>query len=170
MNLLQHFFFKGGHERRKSLLTCMRVVLFPPSPQKIIAARSSPYGNEDGGCSGTDFLLPTQPATVVRKMAAQLEYAHVAYTFFARLTPICMLSRCLVTKFLPRSSGGSLLRVHRRLGSTPTTSPPRPPLPRALWPNMRLGVMPIQHPPAPPPSSPSSMHNACITAKRNKGE
>ncbi len=30
---------------------------------------------------------------------------------FARFAPICMLSRCLLTKFLHRSSVGSLLRV-----------------------------------------------------------
>ena len=36
---------------------------------------------------------------------------------FARLIPVCMLSRCLATKFLPRSSGGSLLRVHCWLGT-----------------------------------------------------
>ncbi len=31
-------------------------------------------------------------------MEAQLEYMRVAYTFFARLVPICVLSRCLITK------------------------------------------------------------------------
>ena len=48
------------------------------------------------------FLCPkfndaflTQPATVVCKMEAQLEHVHV----FARLSPICKLSRCLLTKF-----------------------------------------------------------------------
>ncbi len=35
---------------------------------------------------------------------------------FARLVPICMLSRCLLTKFLHRSSVGSLLRVRCWLG------------------------------------------------------
>ncbi len=35
---------------------------------------------------------------------------------FAHLAPICMLSRCLLTKFLHRSSVGSLLRVHCWLG------------------------------------------------------
>ena len=32
---------------------------------------------------------------------------------FAHLAPICILSRCLLTKFLRRSSVGSLLRVRR---------------------------------------------------------
>ncbi len=44
-------------------------------------------------------LLPNPP-TVVCKMEAQLEYVHIACTFFARLAPIFMLSRCLLTKFL----------------------------------------------------------------------
>ncbi len=45
-------------------------------------------------------LLPlcTQPPTVICKMEAQLENAHISYTFFARLAPSCMLSRCLFTK------------------------------------------------------------------------
>ena len=63
------------------------------------------------------FILPTpQPPTVACKMEAQSEYVHVAYTAFARFAPICMLGRCLLTKFLPRSSEGSLLVVHCRLG------------------------------------------------------
>ncbi len=37
--------------------------------------------------------------------------------FLARLAPICMLSRCSLTKFLHWSSGGSLLRVRCWLGS-----------------------------------------------------
>ncbi len=48
--------------------------------------------------------------------------AHV----FASLAPISMLSRCFVTKFLHRSSGGSLLRVRCWLGwatKYPTTAP-----------------------------------------------
>ncbi len=36
--------------------------------------------------------------------------------FFARLAPICMLGRCLLAKFLHRSSVGSLLRVCCWLG------------------------------------------------------
>ncbi len=64
---------------------------------------------------GFDSL--SQPPTVACKMEAQSEYVHVAHTFFARLVPICLLSRCLLTKFLHRSSGGSLLRVRCWLGS-----------------------------------------------------
>ena len=60
---------------------------------------------------------PTQPPMVVLKTEAQSEYVHVAHTFFARLAPICMLSRCLLTKFLHRSSVGSLLRVRCWLGN-----------------------------------------------------
>ncbi len=36
---------------------------------------------------------------------------------FARFVPICMLSRCLLTKFPRRSSGGSFLRVRCWLGN-----------------------------------------------------
>ncbi len=65
------------------------------------------------------FPLRTQPPTVACKMEAQLESAHNAYNiFFARLAPICMLRRCLLTKFLVRSSVGSLLRVRCWLGSS----------------------------------------------------
>ena len=35
---------------------------------------------------------------VACKMEAQSEHVRVAYTFFARLAPTCMLSRCLITK------------------------------------------------------------------------
>ncbi len=49
-------------------------------------------------------------------MEAQPECAHVAYTFLHVWAPICMLSRCSVTKFLHRSSVGSLLRVRFLLG------------------------------------------------------
>ncbi len=52
----------------------------------------------------------TQPPMVARKMEALLECVHKACTFFARLAPICMLGRRLLTKFLHRSSVGSLLR------------------------------------------------------------
>ena len=40
----------------------------------------------------------SQPPMVVCKMEAQSEHARVAYTFFARLEPTCMLGRCLLTK------------------------------------------------------------------------
>ncbi len=49
-------------------------------------------------------------------MEAQSEYVRVAYTFLHVLVSICMLSRCLVTKILRRSSVESLPRVRCRLG------------------------------------------------------
>ena len=49
-------------------------------------------------------------------MDAQLEHVQVVYTFFARLASICVLSRCLLTNFLHRSSVRSLLRVRCWLG------------------------------------------------------
>ena len=42
-------------------------------------------------------------------------YTHCTYVF-AHLVPICMLSRCLLTKFLRRSSVGSSLRARCWLG------------------------------------------------------
>ncbi len=42
---------------------------------------------------------------------------------FVRLAPICMLSQCLLTKFLNRSSVGSLLKVHCWLGTRRDTPP-----------------------------------------------
>ncbi len=45
---------------------------------------------------------------------------------FARLMPTCMLSRCLLTKFLHRSSGGSLLRVCCWLGISICSTLPSP--------------------------------------------
>ena len=44
-------------------------------------------------------------------MEAQSDYVHIAYAFLHVRRQFCMLSRCLVTQFLRRSSGGSLLRV-----------------------------------------------------------
>ena len=44
-------------------------------------------------------------------MEAQLEYIAQWIHVVARLAPICMFSRCLLTKFLHRSSVGSLIRV-----------------------------------------------------------
>ncbi len=53
----------------------------------------------------------TQPPTAACKVDAQSEYAHVAHTFLHARLPICVLRRCLLPKFLRRSSVGSLLRV-----------------------------------------------------------
>ena len=53
---------------------------------------------------------------VACKMEARSEHVHVACTFLDRLAPICMLTRCLVTKLLHRNSVGSLSRVRRWLG------------------------------------------------------
>ncbi len=49
---------------------------------------------------------------------AQLEYNTRCIHVFAHLAPICMLSRCLLTKLVHRSSVGSLLRVHLLVGYT----------------------------------------------------
>ncbi len=112
----------------------------PPPPRGKFAFRrrerekgnflfKPPKGGREGLCLLAQTLIgilrkkkkwkmegETQPAMVVRKMEAQSEYVHVACTFFARLASICMLSRCLLTKFLRRSSVRSLLRVRCWLG------------------------------------------------------
>ncbi len=53
----------------------------------------------------------TQPPTVVCKMEVQLKYITRCTHVFARLGPICTLSRCLLTKFSHRSSVRSLSRL-----------------------------------------------------------
>ncbi len=49
-------------------------------------------------------------------MEVQLEYSTRCVHVFARLAPTCMLGRCLLEKFLHRSSVESLLRVPCWLG------------------------------------------------------
>ncbi len=44
-------------------------------------------------------------------------YVRIPHTFLARVAPTWMLRRCSSTKFLRRSSVGSLLRVRCRLGT-----------------------------------------------------
>ncbi len=64
-----------------------------------------------GGC-------PTQPQTVVCKLnRSSVGIYKRCIHVFARLAPICKLSRCLLTKFLHRSSVRSLLRVRCWLGT-----------------------------------------------------
>ncbi len=58
--------------------------------------------------------LPNHHQRWYAKMEARLEY--IRYTFFTRLAPICLLSRCLLTNFLHWISVGSLLRVRCWLG------------------------------------------------------
>ncbi len=72
--------------------------------------------------------FPTNNAGMRNKSSVKMctRRTHV----FARLIPICMPSRCLVTKLPRRSSGGSLLRVRCWLGvslspsSSSSSSPP----------------------------------------------
>ena len=63
------------------------------------------------GCFSSTFTATTQPPAVVCKMKSQLKYIHNGLHIFARLVSVCMLGRCLVTRFLHRSSVRSLLRV-----------------------------------------------------------
>ncbi len=67
-----------------------------------------------------------QPPTVECKTEAQSEYANIAYTFLflhACCRLVCSVGAKL-TKFLRRSSGGSLLRVCCWLGKTSLFFPP----------------------------------------------
>ena len=60
-------------------------------------------------------------------MEAQLEYVcstRCIYACFARLAPICILSLCLLTKFLHRSSVRSLSRVRCWWSLPPPCLPP----------------------------------------------
>ncbi len=77
------------------------------------------------------FSPPPQPATVACKTEAQSKRVHVACTSSHVSTSTCMLSRCLITKFLSRNSGGSLLRVRCWLGVPPG------------WVGFGLGLKPI---------------------------
>ncbi len=62
-------------------------------------------------------LYPTsQPPMVVRKNGSSVGIRTRCLHVFACLVQICTLSRCLSTKFLRRSSVGSLLRVSCWLG------------------------------------------------------
>ena len=72
-------------------------------------------------------LLPrSQPPTGGMQNGSSVGTStHRIHVFFAHIWhPICMFSRCLVTKFLHRSSVGSLLRVCCRLGSLSLSLPP----------------------------------------------
>ena len=63
-------------------------------------------------------MLRTQPPTVACKIEAQSEHVTRCVHVFARFASTCMLSLCLLTKFLHRSSVGSSLRVRCWLGTT----------------------------------------------------
>ena len=101
------------------IYTCGRMLLGsaslslppPPPPPPPPKKKKSPTWNE------SDSRCRTQPPTVACKVEAQSEYVRNAYMFSHVCAPLCLLSRRLVTKFLLRSSGGSLLRVRCWLGS-----------------------------------------------------
>ncbi len=72
-------------------------------------------------CQCSDFFFwnncnRTQPATVACETEAPSEYVRVVYTLLLVWVPICVLCRCLVAKFLRRSSVGSLLTMRCWLG------------------------------------------------------
>ena len=87
------------------------------------------------------FGVLTQPPTVVRKLKRILHTAYTFLHFWRRFT--CYVSRCLVTKFLHWSSGGSLLRLRCWLGSTNQFPPP--PLPLFLPPLQGGNFQTITH-------------------------
>ena len=59
--------------------------------------------------------IPTTNGGMQKRKLSRNTYT-LRTRFFARLAPICVLRRCLLAKFLHRSSGGSLLRVRCWLG------------------------------------------------------
>ncbi len=71
-------------------------------------------------CRETTELLCSRRAQPPTRWYAKLELSRNMYTLHTRFMhiwhPICMLSRWLVTRFLHRSSVGSLLKVHCWLG------------------------------------------------------
>ncbi len=90
--------------------------------------------------------MVNHPPTLARKSGSSVgtrtRCVHVFFCTFGR--PIRMLSRCLVTKFLRRSSGGSLLRARCWSGSQHVQTcpfytlpfpspPPPPPTPQHYW-------------------------------------
>ena len=94
----------GKEGRREGLIPTHPTKIAHPSPTKIPPP-------------------PIQPPTVVCKNGNSVGICTRCTHFFARLAPIRMLSRRLLTKFLHRSSGGSFLRVLCWLGSPGKTSP-----------------------------------------------
>ena len=64
-------------------------------------------------------IWSTQPPTVACKNGSSVGIRkRCMHVFLPIWRPICLLGRCLAKKFLHRSSGESLLRVHCWLGST----------------------------------------------------
>ncbi len=107
---------------RQISLTCPRIKTSPP-PSPI---NQSPLPSSSSSSLVVANLITLywysrtpQPPTVVCKMEAQLEYVGThCIRVFARLAPICMLSRRLLTKFLHRRSSVEILsRVSHWLGS-----------------------------------------------------
>ncbi len=112
-----HFAFRGEHPCVSLLSLEKRSFSFIiPQIKKTRHIKQKFWGWKLFSFLTSPIYPCTQPPMVVYKMKTQLEYAHVACTFFALLAPTCMLSRCLLTKFLRRSSVGSLLSVRCWLG------------------------------------------------------
>ncbi len=66
-------------------------------------------------CSSSTTVY-TQPPTVECKMEVQLEYIHIACTFFARLALICMLSQCLLKNKIALEVSRKLTKIALLVG------------------------------------------------------
>ncbi len=126
-------------ERRTGHHFCSTLCLFPPTTglfcktPVVLSPRDSPRNADPTAsksrCPSVTMILvprgnfslrdhPTDRPTTngdMQKGSSVGIHTHCMHVF-ARLASTCMLSRCLVTKFLQRSSGGSLLRVRCWLG------------------------------------------------------
>ncbi len=99
---------KGWHRICKTDCTSSRTRIF-----HLICLPSPP----SHPCSPNPCTTTTQPPTVVCKMGAQLGYVHCVHIFAHNwCRSVRMLSRWLLTKFLHRSSVGTLIRVRCWLG------------------------------------------------------
>ncbi len=108
------FIRQKSPQRHNSFLSAKIPTIHEESHVCVALLRIS-HDREHQGTKGVWGVVISQPPTVVCKMEeAQLgtRCTHVS----ARLALICVLSRCLLTKFLHRSSVGSLLRVRCWLG------------------------------------------------------
>ncbi len=123
--LRMHQFIHPGQYMKKANISTLQPDQTHPVSIKI---------GEDFSCfftssTATSFtvLLPrSQPPTGGMQNGSSVGTStHRIHVFFAHIWhPICMFSRCSVTKFLHRSSVGSLLRVCCRLGSLSLSLPP----------------------------------------------
>ncbi len=104
--------------RREECQASLSLPFFAAGLMKVI------HHSNLGGGWGEPYFFPTSNGGMQDEspVGIRTNCVHV----FACLAPICLLSRRLLTNFLHRSSGGSLLRVRCWLGLPPPCPPPSP--------------------------------------------